>query len=150
MFFSPKTTVKIPLQLYTVTYSGHKNKTAFMTVLQATDRGLEPLLTESESAVLPLHQSASFLFLSDSTFTLYRNFSKSQALFLFFKQSKNFNLFFDKNSILLFCTKHMYCYCIICFFFFIKYIFHSALYLFSCTTIKLALFPAVLLSLSSS
>ena len=30
-----------------------------MTVLQATDRGLEPLLTESESAVLPLHQSAS-------------------------------------------------------------------------------------------
>ena len=24
-----------------------------------TDRGLEPLLTESESAVLPLHQSAS-------------------------------------------------------------------------------------------
>ena len=89
MFFSPKTTVKIPLQLYTVTYSGHKNKTAFMTVLQATDRGLEPLLTESESAVLPLHQSASFLFLSDSTFTLYRNFSKSQALFLFFKQSSN-------------------------------------------------------------
>nr|DAE91804.1 MAG TPA: hypothetical protein [Caudoviricetes sp.] len=44
----------------------------------------------------------------------------------------------------------MYCYCIICFFFFIKYIFHSALYPFSCTTIKLALFPAVLLSLSSS
>ena len=87
MFFSPKTTVKISLQLYTVTYSGHKNKTAFMTVLQATDRGLEPLLTESESAVLPLHQSASFLFLSDSIFTLYRNFSKSQALFLFFKQS---------------------------------------------------------------
>ena len=63
---------------------------------------------------------------------------------------KNFNLFFDKNSILLFCTKHMYCYCIICFFFFIKYIFHSSLYPFSCTTIKLALFPAVLLSLSSS
>ena len=61
MFFSPKTTVKITLQLYTVTYSGHKNKTAFMTVLQATDRGLEPLLTESESAVLPLHQSASVL-----------------------------------------------------------------------------------------
>lgn len=64
--------------------------------------------------------------------------------------TKNFNLFFDKNSILLFCTKHMYCYCIICFFFFIKYIFHSSLYPFSCTTIKLALFPAVLLSLSSS
>lgn len=93
MFFSPKTTVKIPLQLYTVTYSGHKNKTAFMTVLQATDRGLEPLLTESESAVLPLHQSASFLFLSDSTFILYRNFSKSQALFLFFKQ------FFKQSSL---------------------------------------------------
>ena len=27
-------------------------------ILVATDRGLEPLLTESESAVLPLHQSA--------------------------------------------------------------------------------------------
>ncbi len=26
-----------------------------------TDRGLEPLLTESESAVLPLHQSALFI-----------------------------------------------------------------------------------------
>ena len=26
--------------------------------LKTTDRGLEPLLTESESAVLPLHQSA--------------------------------------------------------------------------------------------
>ena len=73
MFFSPKTTVKITLQLYTVTYSGHKNKTAFMTVLQATDRGLEPLLTESESAVLPLHQSASthVVSLSDATWLLY-------------------------------------------------------------------------------
>ena len=82
--FSPKTTVKITLQLCTVIYSEHKNKTAFITVLQATDRGLEPLLTESESAVLPLHQSASFLFLSDSTFILYRDFPKSQVLFLFF------------------------------------------------------------------
>ena len=61
MFFSPKTTVKITLQLYTVTYSGHKNKTALITVLQATDRGLEPLLTESESAVLPLHKPAIFV-----------------------------------------------------------------------------------------
>ena len=72
MFFSPKTTVKITLQLYTVTYSGHKNKTAFMTVLQATDRGLEPLLTESESAVLPLHQSAILLSVTKLCFLFHR------------------------------------------------------------------------------
>ena len=31
------------------------------------------------------------------------------------KNDKNFNLFFDKNSISAFCTKHMYFYCIFCF-----------------------------------
>ncbi len=32
-----------------------------------------------------------------------------------FDSNKNFNLFFDKNSISAFCTKHMYFYCIFCF-----------------------------------
>ena len=37
-----------------------------------TDRGLEPLLTESESAVLPLHQSAILLSVTKLCFLFHR------------------------------------------------------------------------------
>ena len=38
---------------------------------KTTDRGLEPLLTESESAVLPLHQSALFIITFSQTQQIY-------------------------------------------------------------------------------
>ena len=51
--------------------SGLQNK-------KATEKGLEPLLTESESAVLPLHHSAIF-----RTVLLYQSQKKNQVFFSF-------------------------------------------------------------------
>ena len=57
-----------------------------------------------------------FLFLSCSNFDILSHPTGCcQELFSFLFDSKNFNLFFDKNSISAFCTKHMYFYCIFCF-----------------------------------
>ena len=61
-----------------------------------TDRGFEPLLTESESAVLPLHQSAS----SPANKLYYNSFSaKINPFFQFFLFFLNFFLNAPKPAI---------------------------------------------------
>ena len=62
-----------------------------------TDRGLEPLLTESESAVLPLHQSASSvcsLWFSTANKFIIANLYGNASIFLHFFKESHFKYFF--------------------------------------------------------
>ena len=72
--------------------TGHLTKDIRRPCQGTTDRGLEPLLTESESAVLPLHQSAMCF---QRTCYIIPSFSKKATpFFIFFNFFSFFSIFF--------------------------------------------------------